>query len=59
MAKGRRQLGRPPVLRMPERIDASPEKIAEVVPAAQPKRTGWFIGGWNRERKRATEFEGG
>ena len=59
MAKSKRQRGRPPVLRMPERIDASPEEIAEVVLAAKPKRTWRFVEEWNQERKRATESEGG
>ena len=39
MAKSKKRRERPPVLRMPERIDARPEEIAEVVLAAKPKRT--------------------
>ena len=40
MPKPKKQRGRPPVKPMPERIDASPEQIAEVVLQAQPK-TDW------------------
>lgn len=36
MAK-KKQRGRPPKHPMPERIDASPERIAEVVLQAKPK----------------------
>ena len=37
--KGRR---RPPVLTMPERIDAPPEKIAKVTLRAKPKKVWAF-----------------
>ena len=35
----KKPLGRPPKHPMPERIDASPEEIAEVVLKAKPKET--------------------
>ena len=35
----KKPLGRPPKYPMPERIDASPEEIAEVVLKAKPKET--------------------
>ena len=41
MAK-RKQRGRPPILKMPEPIDASPEEIAEVVLRAKPKKVWRF-----------------
>ena len=37
--------GRPPKYEMPERIDASPEEIADVVLRAKPKET------WRYEEK--------
>lgn len=42
MASKRKQRGRPPVLRMPEPIDASPEEIADVVLRAKPKKVWRF-----------------
>ena len=38
--KVRKQRGRPPTHRMPERIDASPEEIAEAV-LRMPNKTDW------------------
>ena len=37
--KNNKRRGRPPKYDMPERIDASPEEIAEVVLQAKPKET--------------------
>ena len=37
MTKNNKRRGRPPKYDMPERIDASPEEIAEVVLQAKPK----------------------
>ena len=42
MATKRKRRGRPPVLRMPEPIDASPEEIADVVLRAKPKKVWRF-----------------
>ncbi len=39
MSKGKKPRGRPVKYDMPERIDASPEEIAEVVLKAKPKET--------------------
>ena len=39
MPKQKKPRGRPPKYPMPERIDASPEEIAEVVLRAKPKET--------------------
>ena len=38
MPRPKKPLGRPPKHIMPERIDASPERIAEVVLQAKPKK---------------------
>ena len=38
MPRPKKPKGRPPKYPMPERIDASPEKIAEVVLRAKPKK---------------------
>ena len=38
MARPKKPKGRPPKYTMPERIDASPEEIAEVVLRAKPKK---------------------
>ena len=38
MAKEKKPKGRPVKYPMPERIDASPERIAEVVLGAKPKK---------------------
>ena len=43
--------GRPPEHEMPERIDASPETIAEVLLQAKPKRT------WRRYQQDAVRRE--
>ena len=45
MARPKKQRGRPPKYEMPERIDASPEEIAEMVLGAKPKET------WRYEQK--------
>ena len=39
MPKQKKPRGRPPKYPMPERIDASPKEIAEVVLRAKPKET--------------------
>ena len=39
MPRKKKPLGRPPKYPMPERIDADPETIAEVVLRAKPKET--------------------
>ena len=39
MSRKKKLRGRPPKYPMPERIDASPEEIAEVVLKAMPKET--------------------
>ena len=53
MSKAKKPRGRPPKYPMPERIDASPEEIAEVVLGAKPKQA------WRYEqetgRKRTTK----
>lgn len=38
MPREKKQRGRPPTFTMPERIDAPPEVIAEVVLRAKPKK---------------------
>ena len=43
MPRKKKTRGRPPVLTMPERIDASPEEIAEVVLRAKPKKVWRFM----------------
>ena len=45
MARPKKRMGRPPKYKMPERIDASPERIAEVVLRAKPKKD------WKYEKK--------
>ena len=42
MSTKRKRRGRPPVLKMPEPINASPEEIAEVVLRAKPKKAWRF-----------------
>ena len=49
--KRKKKRGRPPVLTMPEPIDASPEEVARVVLQAKPK-TVWRF---EEEAKRKTE----
>ncbi len=44
--------GRPPKYAMPERIDASPEEIAEVVLKAKPKETWRYEEETGRKRTR-------
>lgn len=39
----KRKRGRPPETKMPERIDAPAEKIAEVVLQAKPKETWKYL----------------
>ena len=39
----KRELGRPITLEIPERIDASPERIAEVVLQAKPKKDWRYL----------------
>ena len=46
-SKPKRSVGRPPVKAWPEPIDASPEKIAEVVLRAKPKKV------WRYEQEEA------
>ena len=41
--KPKRGVGRPPVLKMPERIDASPEEIAETVLRMPPKQEWRYL----------------
>ena len=41
MPRKKKQRGRPPVKPMPERIDATPEQIAEVVLRFDPKGHEW------------------
>lgn len=50
-SKSRRPVGRPPIKAWPERIDASPEEIAEVVLRAKPKKV-WRYEQEEAERKR-------
>ena len=47
--KQKRERGRPTEKRYPERIDASPEKIAEMVLRMPPKKRGE----WRFEKRRA------
>lgn len=44
------QRGRPPKYEMPERIDASPEEIAQVVLRAKPKKKWRYMDGAKRPR---------
>jgi hypothetical protein len=43
MARAKKARGRPPILKMPEPIDASPEEIADVVLRAKPKKVWRFL----------------
>ena len=53
MPKTKKQRGRPVKYPRPERIDASPEEIAEVVLRAKPKKVWRF----EEERKREETTE--
>lgn len=50
MAKPKKPRGRPPKYQMPERIDASPERIAEVVLRAKPKKEWDYLKKQPRDR---------
>ncbi len=43
----KKEKGRPPIMKYPERIDATPEEIAERVLAMRPKKAGE----WRYEKK--------
>ena len=51
MARQKKQRGRPPTHTMPERIDASPEEIAEVVLRAKPPTRWRYMEDAERERQ--------
>lgn len=55
MATKRKRRGRPPVHTMPDRIDASPEEIAEVVLRAKPKESWRFLEERDTESKKDSE----
>lgn len=51
MPRRKKQRGRPPKYPHPEPIDASPERIAEVVLRAEPKKTWRYEQENNRHRR--------
>ena len=56
MPKGRKKRGRPVTsLTMPERIDASPEQIAEVVLQAKPKKVWRYLEEAKKKRESKAE----
>ena len=52
MARPKKPRGRPPKYEMPERIDASPEEIAEVVLKAKPKEKWRYEEESGRKRRK-------
>lgn len=51
MTTGKKKRGRPTTRRMPERIDATPEEIADVVLRAPPKTRWRFEEEGRRQRE--------